>query len=309
MENRFSYTLVGLFIVLFSVLLVVVSVWLAVGTEKRNYIQYKIITSEAINGLSTNSNVDYLGVNVGKVADITLDRNNPRLVTIILNIEDDIPIKEDTEAVFIARGITGLIGVSLIEGSLAANRLMPTADNPIPRIKNGPPSFSKRVDEAINNVTTSVRELSNRLELLVNEENINSFNQTLTNIEAFTTTLNDNSAKFIELIENSTALTNEGALLLNRGNQLAQSLESKAATLTEKLAEGLAKDLTHATTEFTVLLKNWQGVAQHADTTLAQLSPELSHLLITLSTFMEELTDKASPLIIGKSKEKKGPGE
>lgn len=308
MENRFSYTLVGFFIVLFSLLLVIVSVWLAVGTEKRNYIQYKIVTSEAINGLSTNSNVDYLGVNVGKVAEITLDRDNPRLVTIILNIEDDIPVKEDTEAVFIARGITGLIGVSLIEGSLATKRLMPTEDNPIPRIKNGPPSFSKRVDEAINNVTTSVKELSSRLELLVNEENINSFNQTLTNIEAFTTTLNNNSAKLIELVENSTALTSEGTQLLNRGNQLIHSLETKATTLADSLTEGLT-DLTDAGKEFKTLLNSWQGVATQADTTLAQLSPELSHLLVTLSTFMEELTDKASPLILGKSKERKGPGE
>lgn len=293
MENKFSYTLVGAFIVGFSLLFMALSVWLTVGTEKVSYVQYRVVTQESVAGLSVNSNIDYQGVQVGKVANISLNQDDPRFVTILLNINSGTPIKEDTKAVLIAKGITGLVGVSLTDGTPDSKLLLPTDHEPVPRIQNGP-SLSKRLDEAINNITTSVAGLSDQFDGLLNDENIASINVTIKNIEAITTALNQSAPKVEKLIDDT-------SVLVAKGNDIAVDAKPRINKLLEELKT--------TPEEINGLLREWRTVANNTDGTISQLGPELSQILFTISTLLEELRHQPSSLIMGKPQNKKGPGE
>ncbi|NLD10056.1 MAG: MCE family protein [Xanthomonadaceae bacterium] len=293
MENKFSYTLVGAFIVGFSLLFMALSVWLTVGTEKVSYVQYRVVTQESVAGLSVNSNIDYQGVQVGKVANISLNQDDPRFVTILLNINSGTPIKEDTKAVLIAKGITGLVGVSLTDGTPDSKLLLPTDHEPVPRIQNGP-SLSKRLDEAINNITTSVAGLSDQFDGLLNDENIASINVTIKNIEAITTALNQSAPKVEKLIDDT-------SVLVATGNDIAVDAKPRINKLLEELKT--------TPEEINALLREWRTVANNTDGTISQLGPELSQMLFTISTLLEELRHQPSSLIMGKPQNKKGPGE
>src|SRR5699024_10363126 len=124
MEHKFNYTIVGMFVLGFIACLIALIIWLTNGFEKVNTIEYRVVTNESVSGLSVNSPIDYRGVDVGKVASMELNHDDPRYVTIYLNIDVGTPIKNDTEAVLISRGIRGLVYDCCIVGLTDGDAVM-----------------------------------------------------------------------------------------------------------------------------------------------------------------------------------------
>ena len=106
MESKTNYTAVGIAVVLMLFGLISVALWLSEGFNRKTYHNYLVFMQEAVSGLSEGSLVKYNGVKVGLVKSIILDKN-PRLVELILEIEEGTPITVDTVANLIAQGITG----------------------------------------------------------------------------------------------------------------------------------------------------------------------------------------------------------
>ena len=62
--------------------------------------------TESVSGLNPNAPVTYRGVDVGKVREIAIDREDPARVRVLLDIEGGTPVKEDTVAILVSQGIT-----------------------------------------------------------------------------------------------------------------------------------------------------------------------------------------------------------
>ncbi len=184
MESSVNYTLVGLFVLLLGAALAGIIMWLAAGTEDKVYDYYRVYTTESVAGLNRNAPVAYKGVQVGQVTGISLDRNTPDLVELTLRIERGAPIREDTTARLVSRGITGLVNMELSGGGGSAP-LRPTPHNPIPVIKSAP-SLVARLEEAFNN-------LYFRLDALFSEHNLDAIGQTLAHSRTITATVADSS--------------------------------------------------------------------------------------------------------------------
>lgn len=73
----------------------------------------------SISGLNVGSNVSYKGFNIGKVSDIAINKNNPKLVSVYMKIDSSIPIYKQTVATLQTVGITGQ---SIVELSLDINK-------------------------------------------------------------------------------------------------------------------------------------------------------------------------------------------
>ena len=80
MDNRISYTAVGLFVIGLGAALVLAFVWLATHGEDKTYLRYQVLTTESVSGLNRNASVTYRGVVVGRVASIGIDRDDPERV-------------------------------------------------------------------------------------------------------------------------------------------------------------------------------------------------------------------------------------
>ncbi len=307
MEHKFNYTIVGMFVLGFIACLIALIIWLTNGFEKVNTIEYRVITNESVSGLSVNSPIDYRGVNVGKVASMELNHDDPRYVTIYLNIDVGTPIKNDTEAVLMSRGITGLVNVSLTGGTPEAGALLPTKADPIPTIKNGA-SLSRRLDEALNNVTHSLSELSKKMGLILTTENIDNLSNILNNTNTFTADLAMVGDKVNLLTEKATGTIDTIQPQIKEAAQAFSSFADHLQGSTKQLEEMSGKiNSTLDSAEST--LNTWGSLGQEANGSLQNVFPVLENALYNFSLLMQELEAKPNSIILGKPQQKPGPGE
>jgi phospholipid/cholesterol/gamma-HCH transport system substrate-binding protein len=115
METRARYILVGIFTLLSLVAALGFILWLAKVQIDRTYAQYDIVF-DTVAGLGQASAVQYNGVDVGKVLNIALDRFDPSLVRVRIEIYASTPIRQDTMATLASMGVTGVSFVALAGG-------------------------------------------------------------------------------------------------------------------------------------------------------------------------------------------------
>lgn len=313
MENKYNLALVGSFVIGFIAIFITLIVWLTVGTQQIVFLPYRVITSESVSGLSINSPVDYRGVDVGRVVDISLDQNDPRFVTIILNIKEGTPIKSDTKAVLMSRGITGLINVGLTGGTPDAPNILPTEKDPIPRIKSGP-SLAKRLDEAFNSITQSITGLSEQLNKIINNENAMHIANTLSNIDTISSNLADSSKDLQELIATSSSIV----------QQAKPKIETVFAII--DTFDGVASDVRKASDQLEIFLKSfnnvfdnwsntsfeWTELANSTQSLLPNINSivnELRGTFTNLNTLIQDIKRQPNALIMGTRSNPRGPGE
>ena len=307
MEHKFNYTIVGMFVLGFIACLIALIIWLTNGFEKVNTIEYRVVTNESVSGLSVNSPIDYRGVDVGKVASMELNHDDPRYVTIYLNIDVGTPIKNDTEAVLMSRGITGLVNVSLTGGTPEAGALLPSKADPIPTIKNGA-SLSRRLDEALNNVTHSLSELSKKMGLILTTENIDNLSNILSNTNTFTADLATVGDKINALTEKATGTIDTIQPQIKDAAQAFSSFANHLQGSTKQL-ENMSVKINSTLDSAESTLNTWGSLGQEANGSLQDVFPVLENALYNFSLFMQELEAKPNSIILGKPQQKPGPGE
>lgn len=313
MENKFSFAAVGVFVVGFLILLITLIVWLTVGTQKVTYLPYKVVTSESVSGLSVNSSVDYKGVNIGIVRNISLNDLDPRYVIISLDIIKGTPIKSDTIAVLTSRGITGLVGVSLQGGTESAPNVVPTEKDPIPEIKNGP-SLARRLDTAFNDITKSISDLSAKIDIVVTKENGERVNNILKNMDVITTNLAGSShdisvitTNAAEIMQDIEPKVNKALAAFNSFSAITENIKNTSDHLKITLAKA---DTTLDSWNTTA--QEFRGLGKSVHTQIPNLNStftELNTILYQTSLLLNQLNNQPNSLIMGKSKPKAGPGE
>lgn len=134
METRARFVLIGLFTVLGFVAMLGFVLWLAKVQIDRTYAQYDILLGTAA-GLSQTAAVRYNGVDVGHVLSIGLDRDDPALVRVRVEVFASTPVRTDTVATLASQGVTGVAFIALEGGSAGAERLtaVPPAELPVIR--------------------------------------------------------------------------------------------------------------------------------------------------------------------------------
>jgi len=126
MVSKAQKVRLGIFIITISIILLVFLVLVAGNKliEKRDnyFILYKDVS---VNGLQIGSQVKYHGINIGRVDEINIDKDDVRNVIVSLSIKQGTPIKNDVKATLAPVGITGLMQIELIGGSVEAPLLNP----------------------------------------------------------------------------------------------------------------------------------------------------------------------------------------
>ncbi len=247
MEMKVNYTLVGLFVVSLSAAIMATLFWLLLGGEAKQYERYRVYISESVSGLNPKAVVRYRGVEVGRVASVALEENNPERVNITLEIEQGTPIREDTEAVLTTQGLTGLTSIELTGGSRDAQPLPIRQGEEMPVIRSGP-SLVARLDNAFTSLAMQFDNLAKKLDVLLGAENQSLFTQTLTHLNS---------------------ITEVAARMLSQDNQLA---------LTQTLAD--LKTVTRAVAERTDVLSKGLDSAALTFANSARISTELTPLIL-----------------------------
>ena len=320
MESKVNYTAVGLFVVLLALMLGGLAWWLATGGKQTATKPYLIYATDNVNGLKTDSNVLYRGVTVGKVASIEIDPKSPALIRIKVEIDRDVPVRDDTVAQLSPLGVTGLSAVNLIGG--ASPRLLPTPPGePDPVIPYKPSVFTQ-IEGGINDAAITLARISQRVDALLSPANVQALSATLRNLQTVSTTLAAKQDDIDQMFANGrqtsvnlTQMSQQGQVLVRQTEVLVQKLGGVSAQLSAVMPQigAAASSVARAgntTTAFTQA--GVQAMTQLQTRTLPEvdaLARNLQQLSSQLGALTENLKTNPSQLLYGPALPPPGPGE
>ena len=117
MERDAHYVAVGAFILLVIAFAVGFVLWYTDANDGLVYQRYEIYFTGSVSGLDRGSPVRFLGVDIGRVRRLSIDRNDPTRVHVVVEVDETAPISAATRASLGLQGVTGLLYVNLKEQS------------------------------------------------------------------------------------------------------------------------------------------------------------------------------------------------
>jgi phospholipid/cholesterol/gamma-HCH transport system substrate-binding protein len=295
METRAHYILVGLFTLLAGAGVLVFALWLTNASVDRDMNEFQVIFREPVSGLSVGSAVQYSGIRVGEVEELSLDPQDPRIVHAQIRVSSDVPVKVDTKARLTLLNITGASAIELSDGLPESPRL--TVSTGIPVIEATPSSLAQlRVtsEELLLNAST----LLERANALLSEENGHRVANMLENVETFTAALAGQQDTLREGLEGLVQNTHAANEVLNRVNMLL--LRYEEPVLTE--VTGAVAELRLFTTQLNTLLDENSGSVATGLQGFSELAPamrDLREILNTIDIMTQRIADDPANFVLG----------
>ncbi|MGI9365732.1 MAG: MlaD family protein [Rhizobiaceae bacterium] len=193
METRANYIAVGFFTLVAIVTVFAVIYWFGRYGDDENLVPLDIRIEGSVSGLGPASIVQFNGINVGRVAGLSLDNNDPRFVIVRALISGTTPLRSNTRATIGIRGLSGGAFIQLEGGTPTAPALLEIAkqDGTIPKLQGDPSALSDLVVR-INSIANRTEGVMAKLETFV-AANSRTVTRTLQNAEVFSRALADNA--------------------------------------------------------------------------------------------------------------------
>ena len=181
MEREANYTAVGAFVLLVTTMAGLFVYWYAGSNDARDYRRYEVYFEGSVSGLNRGSTVRYLGVEVGKVVAIRIDKRASDRVQVIADIDSHTPISKDTLATLSLAGVTGQLYIDLLANADPKRKIDAVPSEQYPVIDSARSSFDLFL--------ASLPDLVGRASLVLSDENIKAMSNTLASIEKSASTL------------------------------------------------------------------------------------------------------------------------
>ena len=187
MENRNSYTIVGLFVMLIGAFLGIFMWWMLTRTEaNETYRSYFIHTKELPVGIKEGADVKFIGVNAGIIKKIDFIDMKNAIIEIELSIKDKLPISKDSVAKVESQGISGISFINITQGS--GEIFNENEKKPIISLDK---ALLDKIGKKAEVISDQVSETIYKINMLLSNQNIDKINKILTNFETFSKKLND----------------------------------------------------------------------------------------------------------------------
>src|SRR5436190_7224218 len=188
MEREANYTAVGAFVLLIATMAGLFVYWYAGNTDARDYRRYEIYFEGSVSGLNRGSTVRYLGVEVGKVVTIRIDKRAADRVQVIADIDSQAPISKDTLASLSLQGVTGLLYIDLLAQADSKHRVEPVPSEQYPVIDSVRSNFDLFLS-SLPDLVGRAAEVADRAARVLSDQNLQAFNNTMHSIEQGAATL------------------------------------------------------------------------------------------------------------------------
>ena len=170
-ENSVRNLIAGLFVIFMLFVMIFIGFFLSGGFKTQASSTF-VTNFNSISGLNVGSDVSYKGFSIGKVSDISINKKNPKLVSVYMQIHDDIPIYNQTIASLQTIGITGQSKVELsldITKNEVGLDLMTKEKGKILEIKSKP-SQLESILKKVGGIATSLEEISQKFNKMMSED-------------------------------------------------------------------------------------------------------------------------------------------
>ncbi len=287
METRANYVLIGGFTILATIFLLLFALWAAKFSSDRNWRQYEVIFSEPVTGLTEGGGVQYNGISVGTVDNLSLAPDDARKVIALLKIKADTPVKVDTRAKLSQQGITGVPFIQLTGGSPEAAQLEPDESRDIPIIRTEP--------SALQNIADTANRLVARMDQLISEDNIAKISATIDHLEQTTGSISAQREDIAALIVGARNATETLQATLKTAdtslNKIDRNVVDQLPALMAKLDTTVGKLDSVAGNADALIAENRPALQSFANDGLSQLGPTLAELR-ALMRDLRRVTDR-----------------
>mgnify|MGYP003590582834 FL=1 len=300
MDTKINFFKIGLFVIALVTSLLILIFWLGkFGFEKKKFDEYSIYFQESVSGLNIGSSIKYKGFEVGNVSEIKLNPNNSEEIQIDIVIKKGTPIKEDNYAVLGNLGITGLKYIELKGGS-NNSKLLQEDENGFRIISSKTSDLTTLVDSTTD-LTNQLTLVLGQMKKLLADENIKTISEILgktqnsmSNVEQFSSYLVNNEKKIDELLNNI-------SILAKNGNKSFESID-KSANSFKELSNEILLEIRKGSFDI-------NDMSKESFDKLNSVLNNLDSTLLQTQTLIDNLNQSPSDILFKQKNIKNGPGE
>ena len=275
----------GIFIVVFSVLMIIFLVLVAGSIY---HIRYE---NTSVSGLQIGGPVKYRGIGIGRVDEIAIDAEDVTNVIVTVSVKAGTPIKEDMRASLIPIGITGLLQVEITGGSKEASFLktksfLPAGVYTFDSISGKAEIISEKLEQLLNNLAE-----------MTNEENRKKMNNIINNIDEI---INENQQSINSVLMNLNSITEDLAVIVDETRQIILEINEimksgeveNIVSNTEKITNDIANsDLEQLLVDMNAAIKQLDITLTHIDATHLESRQDILDTIEALKETIEYLND------------------
>lgn len=312
MEPRAHHVLIGLFTVVVSAGALLFALWLGGAGKGTTERYYTVLFNEAVSGLSVGSAVQYNGIKVGEVVNLTLDQEDMRRVRARITLPENLPIRKDTRARLVMTGITGASVIGLSGGSpdsplLEGEKTMTDdgVDEPGDPILVAVPSPISQLLAGGDNLMNNLTELVVGAKRFFSAKNARHISHMLENLDDLSEALADQSGDMQALLESLQTASKQMAATLLEVSKLtsnADSLLGKQGRETLDAMRRAMASLEQTSGSLESIVKDNASALGNGMQGLQEIGPALSQLRNTLSTMesvLQRMNDNPANYLLG----------
>lgn len=276
MENKNSYFIAGLF---FCLVVGFIGIFLLFmqGYNSKETRDYYIVTKELPNGIKKDGEVRFIGVPVGHIRDIYFSDPRSATIEIGLSIDDNLPIKTDSQAIVERSGISGIAHINITKGSDTARVFN---KNERAQISLGEGLLDK-IGSRTANLTESLDKIASKIDEALRQENLDKLINSINKINSLMNVIasDKNLDKIDGIIDNLHVVSQD----LNRADldKLAANLD-KAINNINTAWNNIDKRINSGQIDFKTMLAPTINSAQQSIDELNDLAEQIKNNLNNL---------------------------
>lgn len=291
MEREANYAAVGAFVLLIIAMAGMFVYWYSDARGHHNFTRYEVYFDGSVSGLTQGAAVRYLGVNVGRVVSMYIDPRNASRVQVIVDIDSATPVSDQSVAELSQQGVTGVLFIDLLReaGNKRLAPAVPSERYPVIR------SAKSNIDLLLASLPEMVGRASDvlgRVELVLDEDNINAITHTFRNLDATTHDLPQTIHELRGLIADLRATSTEFRATAQSVREVTGKAGPQLSAVVDRIAQVTAH-LSDATENLDQLVKeNRAGIRGFTRESL----PQVERLLGDSRAAVAEVRDLAHSL-------------
>ena len=267
METRANHVFVGAVTLVLLAGLAAFVIWIVrlnEGEQKR----YDIFFSQSVNGLARGSQVSFSGVPVGKIEEIELWPRDPSFVRVRIGVEKQVPILVGTTATMQSSftGVSDILLEGAVKGAPPIAEAGPEGVPVIPTKRGGLGAILNSAPLLLERLAT----LTDRLNLLLSDENQASIRGILANTDRMSSSLADTTPQVKATLTELQATLRQASVTLAGFDKVTSS----ANRLLGDEGNSLARQMRDT-------LRSAQGAADQLKATLGDAGPAAKQLSAT----------------------------
>jgi phospholipid/cholesterol/gamma-HCH transport system substrate-binding protein len=282
METRANFVMIGAFTLAVIAGAFSFVLWFSGLSRTADHQTFELLFTGSVSGLSRGSTVLFNGLRVGEVSQIHFVRDDPRRVSVMVEVMDSVPIKTDTKARLEMQGLTGGAVIALSGGAPDSPSLI--GENGRPPVLVAEPSQLQNIMESVQNLSTKADAALGRIDALLSD-NSGAIGDAVRNIDSFSKALSENSAGVNSALAGISDLGRKIGPLSERLQSLSEHLDKLVGAVdpesvrrvvgdVQSLTDVLAKDkdsIDSTLSDTAALAKRLNGASVRLDATVGDL--------------------------------------